>query len=69
MVCPKCGQEIIDTKDFCVNCGQRLTKQRKVSRKSILIMLVIMILAGLLTCYIIINYNTEGELAPYINNK
>ena len=31
MVCPKCGQEIIDTKDFCVNCGQRLTKQRKVS--------------------------------------
>lgn len=69
MKCPKCGQEIIDTKEFCINCGQRLIKQKKASRKTILIGLIIMIIVGLLTCYIVINYNTEGELSPYLNKE
>ena len=26
MNCPKCGQEMIDVKDYCVNCGKKLKK-------------------------------------------
>ena len=24
MKCPYCGQEMIDIKDYCVNCGKKL---------------------------------------------
>lgn len=69
MVCPKCGQEIIDTKEFCVNCGTRLVETKKVSKKTVLIIFIAMIILGVLTCYIVMNYNTSSELEPYLNNS
>jgi hypothetical protein len=31
MNCPKCGQEMIDVKDYCVNCGAKLREEKMVS--------------------------------------
>ena len=33
MNCPKCGQEMIDVKDYCVNCGAKLREEKMVSKK------------------------------------
>ena len=32
MNCPKCGQEMIDIKDYCVNCGKKLKKEEKTDK-------------------------------------
>jgi len=69
MICPKCGQEIIDPKEFCVRCGTRLAKTKEVSRKGLLIFIIIMIMIGIFTCYMVINYNTDKEIKPYIEKK
>lgn len=65
MVCQNCGQEIIDTKEFCINCGKRLTKEKKAPKKLVIFVFIGMIIIGILTCYLIINYNTEEEIEPY----
>ena len=70
MKCPYCNQEMIDTKEFCVNCGKRLIKEKKtVNLKAIIILFTILVVAGFITCYAIINYNTDKEIAPYIKEK
>ena len=33
MKCPNCNQEMIEKKDFCINCGKRLIKEKQVSKK------------------------------------
>jgi len=67
MKCPKCGQEILDEKEYCVNCGTKLKSEKKVPKRNVFIGLIIMVLLGALVCYLIINFNTSGELSPYIN--
>lgn len=69
MNCPKCGQEIIDTKEFCLSCGTRLRKTKEVSRKGLFIFIIILVLVGALTCYMVINYNTDKEIKPYIEKE
>lgn len=65
--CPNCGQEFIDKKEFCGNCGKRLIEEKKAPTKVFIFVAIGMILVGVLTCYLIINYNTDKEIAPYID--
>lgn len=69
MVCPKCGQEIIDRKEFCINCGERLYDKKIISSKAFILIFIVLILFGVVLCYTIINYNTKGELNPYVNKE
>ncbi len=69
MICKKCGQEIIDTKEFCVSCGTRLIKEKKAPKKLIIFVLIGMVVMGILLCYFIINYNTEKEIKPYLKEE
>ncbi len=69
MICPKCGQEIIDRKEFCINCGERLYKSKTISKKTLIFIFIGMVVFGILLCYAIINFNTNGELNPYINQS
>ena len=70
MKCPNCGQEMIDIKDYCVNCGKKLKKEDKNMKLStLLIIFVVIILLTIFACYMIINYNTDKEIEPYIVDK
>lgn len=66
MNCPKCGQEMIDVKDYCVNCGAKLREEKMVSKKRIIFIFLGLIVLGALTCYLIINLNTDKEIEPYL---
>ena len=35
MNCPKCGQEMIDVKDYCVNCGAKLREKKWYLKKEL----------------------------------
>lgn len=69
MKCPYCDQEMIDKKEFCVSCGKRLYEEKGVSKKTLLIILGVLILGAVLICYLIINLNTDKEIEPYINKN
>jgi uncharacterized protein with PQ loop repeat len=69
MICPKCGQEVIDPKEFCLSCGYKLKETKKVSKKAFIFLIIGMLLFGALICYTIINYNADKELNKYINEK
>lgn len=65
MKCSDCGQEIIDNKTFCPNCGKQLKKIEKEvgkNRKTFLIFIVVMLLLGGGTMYMIGNVGTTEEL-------
>ena len=65
MKCPDCGQEIVDNKTFCSNCGKQLKKienKENKNKKTFLIFVVVMVLLGVGTMYIIGNVGTEEEL-------
>ncbi len=66
MICPKCGQEIIDTKEFCLNCGYKLKETKKVSKRVFIFLIIGMLLFGAFMCYMIINYNTDKEIDKYV---
>ena len=45
MKCPYCGQEMIDIRDYCVNCGKKLKKEEKgISVGKLLVIFLIFIL-------------------------
>ena len=67
MKCPKCGQEIIDTKEFCVNCGTKLDENKPMSKGTIILFAILILLLSAAVCYAVINYNTDSELSPYMN--
>lgn len=69
MVCPNCGQEIIDPKEFCLSCGTRLKVIKKVPKGLFIFLIIGMLLFGAFICYMIINYNTDKELKEYIVEK
>lgn len=68
MKCPKCGQDMIDTKDFCLNCGAKLREDKPVMTKKIAIIIVLsLIVVGVVTCFSIMYLGTDKELAPFLN--
>ena len=69
MKCPNCNQEMIEKKDFCINCGKRLIKEKQVSKKGIIVFMILMVIVGFITCYLIINLNTDKEIEPYIKGE
>ena len=70
MKCKNCGQEMIDIKDYCVNCGAKLKKDdKKISFGGLIGIFSLVIVITVILCYLIINYNTDKEIEPYLNNK
>lgn len=68
MKCPNCGQEMIDIKDYCVNCGKKLKKDRQgISLSRLFAIFLGIIIVTILVCYIIINLNTDKEIEPYLD--
>lgn len=70
MKCKYCGQEMIDIKDYCVNCGKKLTEDKKgISVGDLFLIFAIIIAATIFVCYMIMNYNTEKDIEPYIEHQ
>lgn len=67
MKCPKCGQEIIDRKDYCVSCGTKLDETKPMSKGTVIMFILLIVLLSAAVCYAVINYNTDSELGPYMN--
>ena len=68
MKCPNCGQEMIDIKDYCVNCGKKLKiDKNNVSLTSIIGIFLGIIIVTIIGCYLIINLNTDKEIEPYLD--
>ena len=56
MKCPNCGQEMIDIKDFCINCGARLkTEKEGISLKALLLIFGLIIIVTIIACYLIMH--------------
>ena len=70
MKCPDCGQERIDIKDYCVNCGKKLKKEEKgISLGKLLVIFLIFILLGVGVCYYVANHGIEEEIKPYLKEN
>lgn len=70
MKCKYCGQEMIDIKDYCVNCGRKLTDDKKgISAGGLFLIFGILIAVSVFVCYMIMNYNTEKDIQPYIDHQ
>lgn len=70
MKCPKCGQEMIDIKDYCVNCGAKLKSEKQgIGLKGLLLIFVLIIVATIIACYLIMHYNTKKEIEPYLHQN
>ena len=70
MKCPNCGQEMIDIKDFCINCGARLkTEKEGISLKALLLIFGLIIIVTIIACYLIMQYNEKKEIEPYLNKN
>ena len=70
MKCPKCGQGMIDIKDYCVNCGAKIREEKKgISLGGLFLIFLSMMIIGVLICYLIANYNTEEEIKAYIESE
>lgn len=69
MKCPNCGQEMIDIKDYCVNCGKKLKKDKKgISLLGLFAIFLGIIIVTILVCYLIINLNTDKEIEQYLDS-
>ncbi len=72
MKCPNCNQQIVDNKMFCTNCGKKL-KEENISKmdpkKSFMILVVVMLLLGAGTLYMIANFGTQQELDKILQTK
>ena len=68
MKCPNCGQEMIDIKDYCVNCGKKLKiDKNNISLTSLIGIFLGIIIVTIIGCYLIINLNTDKEIEPYLD--
>ena len=70
MKCPNCGQEMIDIKDYCVNCGKKLKiDKNNISLTSLIGIFLGIIIVTIIGCYLIINLNTDKEIEPYLDKN
>lgn len=70
MKCKYCGQEMIDIKDYCVNCGKKLKEDKQgITLGGLLLIFGIIILVTIFVCYMIMNYNRENDIKPYLNQE
>ena len=70
MKCPKCGQGMIDIKDYCVNCGAKIREEKKgISLGGLFLILLTIMIISVLNCNLIANYNKEEEIKPYIASE
>lgn len=70
MKCKNCGQEMLDIKDYCVNCGTRLKSERKsITFGGLMTIFSLVIIVTLIGCYLIMNYNTDKEIEPYLDKN
>ena len=68
MKCPYCNQEMIDIKDYCVNCGKKLKKESKnISIMGVTIIFLSLIIVTIIGCYLIGNFNLDKEIEQYID--
>jgi len=68
MKCPKCGQEMIDNKDFCLNCGAKLKEEKPaMTKKTAIIVVLSLIVIGVITSLCIMYLGTGKELEPFLN--
>lgn len=70
MKCKNCGQEMLDIKDYCVNCGARLKSDKKgITFGGLMGIFSLVIIVTLIGCYLIMNYNTDKEIEPYLDKN
>lgn len=70
MKCKNCGQEMLDIKDYCVNCGARLRSDKKgITFGGLIGIFSLVIIVTLIGCYLIMNYNTDKEIEPYLDKN
>lgn len=70
MKCKNCGQEMLDIKDYCVNCGARLRNDKKgITFGGLMGIFSLVIIVTLIGCYLIMNYNTDKEIEPYLDKN
>ncbi len=69
--CSNCNQEIVDNKTFCPNCGKKL-KDDKYSNinpgKTFAIVIIVMLLLGVGTMYLIANVGLDSQLKKIIDD-
>lgn len=67
MKCKYCGQEMIDIKDYCVNCGKKLKEDKKgISLGGLFLIFGIIVAITVAVCYGIMHFGTDKELKPYL---
>lgn len=71
MKCPNCNQQLISSKDFCINCGSELKQKtpKGVSLKWVIGAMVILVLIGVGVILMIMYYGTDKELDHYLNDE
>lgn len=70
MKCPNCNQEMIDIKDYCVNCGKKLKEDKKgISFMGLIGIFALIVVVTIIVCYLIINLNVDKEIEPYLDNN
>lgn len=70
MKCKNCGQEMLDIKDYCVNCGAKLKKESKgITLGGVFAIFLVIVGITIGALYLIANYNTNEEIKPFIDNK
>ena len=70
MKCNRCGQEMLDIKDYCVNCGAKLTQEKKgISFGGVFIICIAIVGITIGALYLVANYNTEEEIKPFIDSN
>ena len=68
MKCSNCGQEMIDIKDYCVNCGKKLKSDKNnISFGGLIGIFAGIIIVTIGVCYLVINLNADKEIEPYLD--
>ena len=70
MKCNRCGQEMLDIKDYCINCGAKLKQEKKgMSLGGVFAIGIAIVVITIGALYLVANYNTDEEIKPFIDNK
>jgi uncharacterized protein (DUF983 family) len=68
MKCPKCGQEMIDCKDFCPSCGYHIKEEKpSMTKKTAFFIILLLVIFGVAICLSIIYLGAGNELEPFLN--
>ncbi len=69
MKCNECGQEIVDNKEYCPNCGKKIRENNLgVNKKTIIIITTMFILFAVGICLSIMFLGIDKELEPYLKD-